>query len=117
MLRSIISYPSFSLSDGIDRIVVASSIMRPDRPAQLYNSLLDSWSDLPMLGQDGYPWTSAWVLNGHTFYVTGSREDRGLVMYLSLSRYLETGIEGLSEWQRLPSMNTTLLDTVEVLRL
>ena len=96
---------------------MAGTFTNQAAPAQLYNTRNSKWTDLPSLDQQGYPWTSAWVLNGHTIYVTGSREDRGLVMYLSLAHYLEMGVEGLSEWGRMPSMDNTVLDRVEVTRL
>ena len=96
---------------------MAGTFTNHEAPAQLYNTRHDKWTSLPSLNQRGYPWSVAWVLNGHTFYLAGSREDKGLVMYLSLARYLETGVEGLAEWGRLPPMDSTVLDRVEVIRL
>ena len=95
-----------------------AGIQPMERAAQLYNTREDSWTSLPYLGQRGYPWSVAWVLNGHTIYVTGSRDStRALVMFLSLARFLETGPHGLEEWGQLPLMDRNILDTVEILRL
>ena len=52
-----------------------------------------------------------------TFYLTGSRENNWLVIYLSLTHFLEVGVEGLGAWRRLQPMDKTLLDIVKFFRL